>query len=341
MEHRLFGHTDLHVFPLALGTARFGWRTGVAESEHMLTLFREHGGNLVQTCAVWCLDPEQAALFAAPAEHHVGQWLQANPARRHDLVLAGRVFIEPRLAADPRFAARLQANCAASLRRLQTDRFDLLQIEWNDSFGPIERLLEALWPLVRQGRVIRLGAAGFPAWRVVDANTAAHRASLPPFVSIQAHYSLLDPRPFEREYAGLCADHRLPFLAQAPLAASTLARKLESERPEPRLLARPPTIHERSIRERLALVARRRSATPAQTELAWVLSHPGVTTAVIDPASPAQLAELLRGAPTRISADEHRLLRHPWVGAESAPIPRRPAASIVAAPEPVLATAPG
>lgn len=47
MELRLLGRTDLHVSPLALGTARFGWRTDSHESATMLTLFCAHGGNLV------------------------------------------------------------------------------------------------------------------------------------------------------------------------------------------------------------------------------------------------------------------------------------------------------
>jgi aryl-alcohol dehydrogenase-like predicted oxidoreductase len=341
MDHHVFGRTDLQVFSLALGTSRFGWRTGAAESATLLDLFREQGGNLVETCAVWDRDPAHTALLSAPAEHQVGRWLGADPAHRRAMVLAGRVFITPGLAQAADLPARLEANCETALRRLQTDRFDLLQVEWNDSFGTSERLLEALWPLVRQGRTLRLGASGFPAWRVAAANTTAQHAGLPPFASVQAAYSLLDPRPFEREYAELCDEGRLAFLAQAPLAASTLARKLESAQPAPSLSARPPSLHQLTIRERLVLLAHRRGTTPAQTELAWVLSHPGVTAAVIEPASPEQLTELLGAAHTRLSPEEHRLLRHPWIPAGPDPVRRRPAALRVDAHALVHATAPG
>ncbi len=341
MEHRLFGRTDLPVSCLALGTSRFGWRTGVAESKHMLSLFREQGGNLVEACAVWCRDPEQTAFFAASSEHHVGQWLRGTPARRRELMLVGRIFLDPRLLTAPDLPIGLRLNCEASLHRLQTDYFDLLQVEWNESFGPVERLLEALWPLVRQGRVLRLGAAGFPAWRVAAANTAAERAGLPPFESVQAPFSLLDPRPFEREYSGFCDDRRLAFLAQAPLAASTLALRLEAGRPEARRAPVPPTAHQLSIRERLVLLAQRRGATPSQPELAWVLSHPGVTAAVIEPTSPGHLAELLHGAPARLSAEELHQLRHPWTPVGATALRCARAAARPTSSGALLATAPG
>lgn len=312
MEHRVFGRTHLHVSPLALGTARFGWRTGTAESLALLDLFRGRGGNLVECCTVWSRTPALAAFFAATSEHQVGQWLAANPSCRQELVLASRVFIDPGLAAETEFAASLRANCEASLQRLRTDYLDLLQIEWSDTFGPVERLLEALWPLVSQGRLRHLGAVGFPAWRVAAANAAAFRANLPPLETVQAPCSLLDPRPYEREYAGLCADGQLAFLAQAPLAASLLAQKLAFGGTAPRAGVRPPGPHQLSIRERLTTVAQRRGETPAQTELAWVLSQPRVAAAVIDVTSASQLAELLPAVATRLSPEEQRLLRHPW-----------------------------
>ena len=151
MDHRLFGRTDLTISPLALGTARFGWRTNAAEAAAILDLYRSQGGNLVETSAVWCRDLENAVLFAAPGEHLVGRWLAEAPDRRRGLVLAGRVFLGERLCAAPDFAARLRANCEASLERLNTEYFDLLQIEWREDFGPIERLLEALWPTLGAG----------------------------------------------------------------------------------------------------------------------------------------------------------------------------------------------
>ena len=335
MDHRPFGRTDLTISPLALGTARFGWRTSAAEAAAILDLYRAQGGNLVETSAVWCRDPENAALFAAPGEHLVGRWLAQDPERRRGLVLAGRVFLGARLCAAADFAVRVRANCEASLQRLNTEYFDLLQIEWREDFGPIERLLEALRPLVRQSRVLRLGAAGFPAWRVATANAVAQQATLPALQTVQAAFSLLDPRPFEREYAELCTEHRLAFLARTPLAASTLAHNVDSPPRGLRWAALLPSTHQLSVRERLAWVAQRRGDTLAQTELAWVLSHPAVATAVVHATSTGQLAEWMQGAAGHLSHEEQVLLRHPWTPAPTLP------SSFEPAPEHVLATAPG
>ena len=96
-----------------------------------------------------------------------------------------------------------------------------------------------------------------------------------------------------------------------------------------------PSTHQLSVRERLAWVAQRRGATLAQTELAWVLSHPAVATAVVHATSTGQLAEWMQGAAGRLSREEQMLLRHPWTPAPTGP------SSFEPAPEHVLATAPG
>jgi aryl-alcohol dehydrogenase-like predicted oxidoreductase len=335
MDHRLFGRTDRTISSLALGTARFGWRTRAGDAAAILDLYRSRGGNLVETSAVWCLDLENAARIAAPGEHLVGRWLAEEPNRRRGVFLAGRVFLGARLCASTDFAAHLRANCEASLQRLNTEYFDLLQIEWCDDFGPIARLLEALWPLVRQSRILRLGAAGFPAWRIATANAVTQQAALPALQTVQAAFSLLDPRPFEREYAELCAEHRLAFLARAPLAASTLAQRVDSPPRDLRWAALRPSAHQLSVRERLAWVAQRRGATLAQTELAWVLSHPEVATAVVHATSPGQLAEWMQGAAGRLSHEEQVLLRHPWTPAPAV------SQSVEPATERALAMVPG
>lgn len=314
MEYRVLGRTELLVTPLALGTSHFGWRTGMHESTAILDRHHTHGGNFIETASVWCRDAVTAALVALPSEEHVGRWLQMRAMPRHEIVLACRILLDAGLAVDPHLGKHLLANCERTLRRLHTDRLDLLLIEWDETLRPLERLSAALRPLVRRGWVAHVGVSGFPAWRIAAGNALAHQHSLPPFKVARAPFSLLEPRRFELEYSDLCSEQHLGFLAQAPLAASALVRKLPLGAHRGWSCGRT-TAAAGSIRHRLAHVAQQRGVGVAQVELAWVLGHPGVGAAVVEPASVAELDRLHAATLWRLGDDERRQLREHWVPA--------------------------
>ncbi len=319
MNLRLLGRTGLQVSPLCLSTTHFGWRIGPRDSSAILNRFCEIGGNFVQTYSVWGRELDLGTLTASPSEEHVGLWLRDRARPRREVVLASRILLDREIASGPELAQHLRRNCEASLRRLQTDYLDLLLIEWNPAFLPLERLLDGLWPLVRDGLILHPGASGFTAWRLASANALATRRSTPQFEAVQATFSLLDPRPYESEFSSLCAEQNLAFLAQTPLATSVLARRLRHSHfmtggsPTTR-----PTSYQLSIRERLANVARHRGASLAQTELAWVLAHPNVTAAVVESTFADEFVGLREATTWRLPTDELRLLREPWAPASFA-----------------------
>ena len=70
------------------------------------------------------------------------------------------------------------AAVEASLRRLKTDRIDLYQIHMQDYDTPEEETLRALDDLVRQGKVLYIGASNYAAYRLVESLWASDRAHL-------------------------------------------------------------------------------------------------------------------------------------------------------------------
>ena len=80
----------------------------------------------------------------------------------------------------------------ASLRRLGTDYIDLYQIHRYDNSTPMEETLSALDALVREGKVLYLGASSMAAWEFAKFLYLADRHGLARFVAMQNHYNL-DP----------------------------------------------------------------------------------------------------------------------------------------------------
>ncbi len=91
----------------------------------------------------------------------------------------------------------------ASLRRLQTDYLDLLQIHRFDASVPIEETMEALHDLVKNGKVRYLGASSMWTYQFAMMQFTAEKRSWTKFVSMQNHYNLLY-REEEREMNKFC-----------------------------------------------------------------------------------------------------------------------------------------
>lgn len=107
----------------------------------------------------------------------------------------------------------------ASLKRLDTDYLDLLQIHRFDPHTPIEETMEALHDLIKMGKVNYIGASSMYAyqfammqfWYACPSNSNEHNLTTisaekngwTKFVSMQNHYNLLY-REEEREMNAFC-----------------------------------------------------------------------------------------------------------------------------------------
>jgi aryl-alcohol dehydrogenase-like predicted oxidoreductase len=90
-----------------------------------------------------------------------------------------------------------------SLKRLQTDYIDLLQIHRFDYDTPIEETMQALHDLVRSGKVRYIGASSMWTYQFASMQFCAEKNGWTKFVSMQNHYNLLY-REEEREMNKFC-----------------------------------------------------------------------------------------------------------------------------------------
>ncbi|KAI0146043.1 aldo/keto reductase [Hypoxylon sp. NC0597] len=111
----------------------------------------------------------------------------------------------------------------ASLKRLDTDYIDLLQIHRFDYNTPIEETMKALHDLVQSGKVRYIGASSMWAVNFARMQFVAEKNGWTKFISMQNHYNLLY-REEEREMNRFCNDTGVGLIPWAPLCRGHLAR---------------------------------------------------------------------------------------------------------------------
>ena len=98
-------------------------------------------------------------------------------ARRDDAVIATKVFFGTGDEPDGVGLSRrnILHSCEGSLRRLKTDRIDILQMHGWDGTVPLEETLSALDTLVTSGKVRHVGVSNWSAWHLMKALGIAER----------------------------------------------------------------------------------------------------------------------------------------------------------------------
>ena len=199
-----------------------------------------------------------------------------------------------------------------SLRRLQTDYIDLYQIHRPAPDTDIEETLSALTDLMRAGKVRAIGSSTFPASDIVEAQWVAERRGLARFRTEQPPYSILN-RGIEREVLPACQRYGMGVMAWSPLAKGMLTGKYRKGQPQP------DTLRAKYFPKAMSDEAQPRggrAAHPAgggrglsltHMALAFVMAHPGVTSAIIGPRTMEHLDDLLAGA--EVIADDELLDR--------------------------------
>jgi aryl-alcohol dehydrogenase-like predicted oxidoreductase len=98
-----------------------------------------------------------------------------------------------------------------SLKRLETDYIDILQLHRFDPFTPPEEIMRALHDLVCMGKVRYIGASSMWTYQLATLQFIAEKNGWTKFISMQNHYNLLY-REEEREMNKFCAQNEIGIL---------------------------------------------------------------------------------------------------------------------------------
>jgi aryl-alcohol dehydrogenase-like predicted oxidoreductase len=176
-----------------------------------------------------------------------------------------------------------------SLRRLETDWIDLLQVHRWDSDVPLEETMGALDNLVRAGKVRYIGCSQYAAAQLRAAAALAGERGLTPFISMQQPYNIVS-RAAEAEVMPAAKELGVGLLTFQALAGGILTGAYkQAEGPgEGSRVASRATLQQRywnpdtfAFVERLTALAKQFGRRPEELAIAWNLAQPAVAATLV------------------------------------------------------------
>jgi aryl-alcohol dehydrogenase-like predicted oxidoreductase len=330
MKQRRMGRTGLRVSEICLGTMTFAGQSDVATSCKILDTATDGGVTFIDTADAYPIPPDPET--AGRTEEVIGGWLAAASGRRHQIVLATKCRIRVGMGPNEEGLSRrhILAACDASLQRLRTDHVDLYQAHLPDPETPIEETLRAFDDLVRSGKVRYVGCSNYPAWQLALALRTSEQHGWARYDCVQPRYNVLY-REIETELVPLCRDQGVGVIVYNPLAGGLLSGKHSaSVAPEPGTrftlgasgeLYRDRYWHKAQFDAVATLknYCQSRGWNLATASVAWILQHPGITSAIVGASRPEQLGATLAAAEIVFDDEARQAFDAVWWN-----IPRRP-----------------
>lgn len=198
-----------------------------------------------------------------------------------------------------------------SLKRLQTDRIELLYQHRVDPNVPIEEVAGAVKDLIQQGKVLHFGLS--------EANTTTIRKahSVQPVSAIQTEYSFMERSVEKNGVLDLCEELGIGFVPWGPLGMGYLSGKLNAQTPfDAKLDLR--SAFERFTPENLAnnmpivnllnRFASNKNATASQIALAWLMAKKPFIVSITGTRNMPHLSENLGAYDVQLSPSEFQEL---------------------------------
>lgn len=306
MQKRKLGRSNLEIAPLIFGGNVFGWTVDEKGSFALLDAFLDAGFNCIDTADVY--SRWVPGHKGGESEAIIGNWFKAR-GKRSKVILATKCGLE--MAPDKKGLSKAYIVRAVeeSLKRLQTDYIDLYQSHRDDPATPLEETMAAHAELVKAGKVQVVGASNYSADRLKAALAASAKLGVPRYETLQPNYNLADRTEFEGPLQDLCVAEGISVIPYYSLASGFLTGKYRSEadlgqKARAGGVKKHLTPRGLGILKALDTVAAKHGATPAQVALAWLLAQPAIAAPIASATTTAQLAEILKCADLKLSADD-------------------------------------
>ncbi|SDG06159.1 Predicted oxidoreductase [Celeribacter baekdonensis] len=224
MDYRQLGQSGLRVPVLSFGAGTFGgtgplfsnWgQTEVDEARALIDLCLDAGVTLFDTADVYSAGRSESILGAA------------LEGRRDAVLISTKTGLPMGEGPDEWGVSRgrLVRSVEAALKRLRTDRIDILQLHAYDSHTPPEEILNTIDMLMRSGKVIHWGVSNYPGWALMQLLERADQMNVPRPVVHQVYYSLVG-RDYEWDLMPLGAHEGVGAMIWSPLGWGRLTGKL-------------------------------------------------------------------------------------------------------------------
>ncbi|XXH05179.1 hsp90 co-chaperone Cdc37 [Hypoxylon texense] len=329
-EYRQLGNSGLRISVPVFGCMNFGstkaqsWAVDEAEALPLLKYAYDKGLNTWDTANIYSQGATEVIIGKALKKYNiprekviimtkcfwgVGEAPDVHHFMHRDAVAKSKDYVNQySLSRTAIFNA-----VDASLKRLDTDYIDLLQIHRFDYDTPVEETMRALHDLVRWGKVRYIGASSMWAVNFARMQFVAEKHGWTKFVSMQNHYNLLY-REEEREMIRFCRDTGVGLIPWAPLCRGHLARppsdfgttkrsKIEKDTSPGTHGTVEPDL---TIIARVLEIARKRGWNMSHVALAWINKR--VTSPIIGFSSIRRIDEALAARGKTLTDEEEAYL---------------------------------
>ncbi len=311
MEYRRLGASGLRVPALSFGTGTFGgagdffkaWgSTDAGGASRLIDVCLDHGVSMFDSA-----DGYSGGL----AETILGEAIKG---KRDRVLISTKVTFPVGEGPNDYGSSRIHLIDAvhASLKRLNIDHIDLLQLHGQDFNTPVEETLATLDQFVRAGKLRYIGASNFSGWHLMKSQMVADRHGYSRHVAHQVYYSLLN-RDYEWELMPLGVDQGIGATVWSPLGWGKLTGKIRRGEPaKPGTRAHdiagtgPKYSEERLFRivDALDIIAEESGKTIPQIALNWLLQRRTVANVIIGARNEEQLLENVGAVGWALTADQ-------------------------------------
>jgi aryl-alcohol dehydrogenase-like predicted oxidoreductase len=297
---------SLEVSPIGLGCMNMvaGFYNPAPDPKDMVAVIRgavDRGVTFFDTAEVY-------GPFAS--EEIVGEALE--PVRDQVVIASkfGFAFQGNRVTGRNSQPAHIRQAVEGTLRRLRTDRVDLLYLHRMDPNVPVEDIAGAVRDLIREGKAREFGMSE------VEPDTIRRAHAVQPVAAIQSEYSLLERIP-EAGVLDVCEELGIGFVPWGPTGRALLTDRFnEFTRfdPEDRR-AEVPFFTPEALKANMAVVdlarawGERKRATPVQLALAWLLAERPFIVPIPGTTKLHHLEENLGALKVQITPDELQQFR--------------------------------
>jgi methylglyoxal reductase len=311
MLYRALGNSGIRISTIGLGTWAIGgtWWGGTDEADSIAALRRglDLGINLVDTAPVYGFGLSEELVGKAIKGYDRDKVVVATKVGLAWHTTEGQLFFEMNGTTVYRCLRpeSIRYEVEQSLRRLGVDYIDLYQTHWQENTTPIADTMGALVELKNEGKIRAIGVSNATPAQMQE------YLAIGPLDSSQPLYNMFD-RGIEAEALPFCRAHNIAILSYSSLALGLLTGKMDPHRKfgEGDQRARNPRFtpdniaHINSLLAQFAPFRAKYGLDQTQLTIAWTVSRPGVTCALVGVRNATQAAELVPGGNVEITPDD-------------------------------------